>query len=102
MEFYGIFAGVAVRATGIDGTAGVNDPAGLIVKLAQDQLPVGSFGQGLAVLTFEYAITDGGAVIAGHADDADGADLIAGGYGSDGMGHKFLLENAECRMQSAK
>ena len=28
-------------------------------------------------------------IVTGHADDADGADLIAGGNGSNGMRHKY-------------
>lgn len=37
-----------------------------------------------------------GAAVSGQPNNADGTDLIAGGYGGDYMGHSFLLMHVHC------
>ena len=89
MEFHRVLAGVAVGSAGIDGAAGVDDAALLVMEIAQNQLPVGCFPQRITVFAGKHFSADMCAVIAGQADDADGGNDIAGGYGSNGMGHKL-------------
>ncbi len=50
VKFYGVLAGVAMGGTGDQGAAGVDGAPLLVVKLAQHQLPVGSFGKGLLII----------------------------------------------------
>ena len=46
MEFYGVLAGVAMRAPGNNGAAGIDDPAALIPQGAKAQLLFRGEGQG--------------------------------------------------------
>ena len=84
MELYGIFAGVAMGSTAVNGAAMVDDTTLYILQLSQHQLAVGCLGEGSAVAGEKHQICDGSAVIAGEANDANGRDHISGGNGSDG------------------
>ena len=59
---------------GNHGHALVDDPALLIVEIAQDQLPVGDLTEGLAGIGGEDLLGDGNAVVAGESQNADGTD----------------------------
>ena len=50
LDLHRVLAGIAVRTTGVDRHALVNDPAVLIVQQTQHQLPVGGFCQGLIII----------------------------------------------------
>ena len=49
MKLHRILTGIAVRTTGIDGAAGIDDAALLVVQVTQNQLPVGCLLQRLLI-----------------------------------------------------
>ena len=99
VKFHCILTGVAVRPPGDDGAAGIDDAALLVMKLTQQQLPVRNVLERFFVVQGKNLVGNRDSLIACQTDDADCGYDIAGGYGSNGMGHDILLR--KCKMQSA-
>ena len=91
MKFHGVLAGVGVGRAGDHCHALVNDPALLVVKGSENQTAVGRFPKGFSAVQCKYLIRDRDAPVTRQADDADGGNGSAGGYGSDNVGHKKPL-----------
>ena len=91
MKFHRVLAGVGVGRAGDHCHALVNDPALLVVKSPQNQTAVGGIPQGLSAIQCKYLIRDRDAPVTRQADDADGGNRSAGGYGGDNVGHKKPL-----------
>ena len=99
MKFHGVLAGVGVGRTGDHRHALVNDPTLLVVKSPQNQTAVGGVPQGLSAIQCKYLIRSRNAAVTRQADDADGGNRSAGGYGGDNVGHKkpplFFLQKCQ-------
>ena len=87
MEFHGVLSGIGVGGGGTDRHALVDDAVLLVPQHAQRQLSRRDMGQGYTAFGLKDLLSDLDAVIAAEAQNTDGADLIAGGYGGDGMRH---------------
>ena len=99
MKFHGVLAGVGVGRAGDHCHALVNDPALLVVKGSENQTAVGRFHKGFSAVQCKYLIRDRDAAVTRQADDADGGNRSAGGYGGDNVGHKkpplFVLQKCQ-------
>ena len=99
MKFHGILAGVGVGRAGDYCHALVNDPALLVVEGSENQTAVGRFHKGFSAVQCKYLIRDRDAPVTRQADDANGGNRSAGGYGGDNVGHKkpplFVLQKCQ-------
>ena len=87
VKFHRVLTGIGMGTPGNHSHALVNGAALFVVKLAEHELPVRDIQQGFLIVQGKYLIRDGNAVVTRQTDDADGADLIARGYGGDGVRH---------------
>ena len=90
LNLYRVLAGVGVRATGVHRQTLVNDPAFPVPEDPQHQLPVRGIGKGRTVVSLKDLPGDFRTVLSRQAENADGADLGAGGYGGNGVRHIHL------------
>ena len=87
MELHGVLAGVAMRTTGINRHTLIDGTALLILQGAKHQPSVGSFPKRRTAIAGEDLACNLGAAVTGKAQNADGTDLVAGGYGSNHVRH---------------
>ena len=88
VKFHRVLAGVGVGRAGDHRHALVNDPVLLVVQGSENQTAVGGVPQGLSAVQCKYLIRDRDAPVTRQADDADGGNGSAGGYGGTHVGHK--------------
>ena len=83
LQLHGVLTGVAAGSAGVDGQHLVDDAALDVQQCAARQRAVGRFRERAARGGPEHPPGHGGGVVAGEAQDPDGAGLTARGHGGN-------------------
>ena len=88
MKFHRVLAGVTVGVPADHHHTLVDHSLLLVPQNPQHQFPIRNSLKGFSALQRENTVSNFDAVIAGQPENADGADLTAGGYCRNGMRHE--------------
>ena len=89
VKLHSIFAGIAVGCPADYHHTLIDGAAILVLKGGHTQLALRRLQKRCAVCKSHDLVGNGNTVITGEPQNADGADYVAGGYSSNGMGHKL-------------